>query len=529
VTVEENYKPTDDGVGGDSLAHAPVPRGGFAEQKTLAYAVGQYAERHRRIMHVFYLNKKRDIGWQLSVTDVQRRLREEFEYELDLATLESALETLESNGNLNSQPNTRDAATPTEWRRRRNLYDITSRGERVEELLADLDALRDEASALESWRLLTIRDSLRRLSAALQAGSPDAQRASEDLEQVIGSVAALRKGATDFMNRLHRFTSTDKVSSEEFLAHQDAVVEHLQDFHRALRAQTDAIMSEIEKIDRLGAGRLVDLALSARQLPVALPGQDAEALRRQVRDDELHHWHGLRSWFGADGAGDAPWTLLTRKLLDSVHAIIDVADRVIARGADRRDRTAAWTRLARIIAASPEAEARAAFAVAVGIAPARHFSGAEVDPDQVPAPGATAWRDAPAAPLAAHLRRPGARAPGGGTPARLRANPQLADRVRARQAAEREQLRRLLARLEAGADLHMSDLHTLHPVELEHLLGWIARAFTQRRGPDGSRTATSADGRTRLRLTPPTDGTRTRIDALHGLLEAPDYRIEVLR
>lgn len=74
----------------------------------------------------------------------------------------------------------------------------------------------------------------------------------------------------------------------------------------------------------------------------------------------------------------------------------------------------------------------------------------------------------------------------------------------------------------------MSELHTLHPVELEHLLGWIARAFTQRRGADGSRTATSADGRTTLRLTPPADGQRTRVQAVHGQLDAPDYQIEVL-
>jgi hypothetical protein len=100
--------------------------------------------------------------------------------------------------------------------------------------------------------------------------------------------------------------------------------------------------------------------------------------------------------------------------------------------------------------------------------------------------------------------------------------------VKAQQAAEREQLAQLLARLRVGSDLRISELHTLHPVELEHLLTWIARAFSQRRAADGSRTATSADGRTTLRLTPPADSARTRIQALHGQLDAPDYRIEVV-
>jgi uncharacterized protein (TIGR02677 family) len=502
---------------------------GLGEQRVVAYAIGEHVDRNRRIMRVFYLNKKRDIGWQLTPTDVQRRLRDEFGYAIELDALERSLETLARNGNLDAQPNTRDAATPREWRRKRFLYDITSRGERVEELLSELDALREETSALETWRLLTIRDRLRRLAAALRSDQPDAQSVSEDLEQVISSVKALSKGATDFMNRLQRFTATDKLTSDEFLAHQEAVVEHLQDFHRALRAHTDSILKEVREIDELGAARLTDVALSARQLPVALPGQTVEQLHRQVREDELRHWQGVRTWFGADGTADAPWSLLTRKLLESVHAIVDIADRFIGGAADRRDRARAWTQLAQVIARADERTGQAAFACAVGLLPPRHFSGAEVDPTQIVTPGATSWRTAPVAPVAAHLRRPGSRAPGAGTPARLRANPGLAARVKAEQAAEREKLARLLDRLQAGATLRMSELHVLHPVELEHLLGWIARAFSQRRGADGSRTATSTDGRTTLKLLPPADGARTRVRAVHGQLDCPDYYIEVLR
>lgn len=505
-----------------------VPQTGLGEQRALGYAVGENAERNRRIMRIFYLNKRRDIGWQLAPADVQRRLREEFGYELDLDALERSLKTLADNGNLDAQPNTRDAATPLEWRRRRFLYDITPRGERVEQLLIDLDALREEASALESWRLLTIRDGLRRLADALGAERPDARSVSEDLEQVIGSARALSEGAADFMNRLQRFIATDKLTSEEFLAHQEAVVEHLQNFHRALRAHTDAILDAIHAVEELGVERLVGIALSARQLPVALPGQSAEQLTRQVVDEELHHWQGLRIWFAGDGGTDAPWTLLTRRLLESVHAIVDIADRFIGRAADRRDRAKAWTQLALILGRSDEATARAAFAASVGMLPPRHFSGAEIDPAQIAAPGIVSWRDAPVAPVPAHLRRPGARAPGAGAPARLHTNPHLAARVKAEKEAERRQLARLLERLRAGSELRMSELHTLHRVELEHLLSWIARAFTQRRSADGSRTATSADGRTTLRLAPPHDGARTRVQAIHGQLDCPDYRIEVL-
>ena len=47
-------------------------------------------------------------------------------------------------------------------------------------------------------------------------------------------------------------------------------------------------------------------------------------------------------------------------------------------------------------------------------------------------------------------------------------------------------------------------------------------AFAQQREPDGTRRATSADGRVRLRLFPPADGSRATIDDLSAqLLKAP--------
>ena len=53
--------------------------------------------------------------------------------------------------------------------------------------------------------------------------------------------------------------------------------------------------------------------------------------------------------------------------------------------------------------------------------------------------------------------------------------------------------------------------------------------FAAERRPDGSRQATSPDGKMTLRLVLPADGVRTRVRADHGLLDCPDYRIEVAR
>jgi uncharacterized protein (TIGR02677 family) len=501
---------------------------GLPERREVSYAIGEHAERYRRVMRVFFLNKTRDIGWQLSPGDVQQRLAVEFGTHLDDEVLDRTLERLVGEGVLAARADTRVVTSAQEWRRKRSVYDISPAGERVERLLAELDTLGEEIGALESGRLLTIRDALARIAAELRADEPDAQRLGEDLETVADAIAALRQGATDFMTQLQAFTASDRVTSEEFVAQQDVIVGYLQGFHRDLRRHAEPVFASIAEVEGLGVARLIDLVLTGRPLPPAIGDLTQEQLVEQARRALEARWHGVRAWFGESGSTDAPWALLTAKLLDAIRAIIDIAERLIDRAAGRRDRAAAWDSLARIIAAADEPSAPACLAVATGLRPPRHLAGPERDADQLTSPGSTAWRDAPPIAVAAHLRTPGTRVPGSGTPARLALNASLAERVRATQAAEQEHLGRLLARLGAGATLRMSDLHRLHPVELAHLLGLLSRAFGQPRERDGTRRATTADGRLRLRLVPPAAGERTTIAAEHGRLECPNYAIEIL-
>jgi uncharacterized protein (TIGR02677 family) len=502
--------------------------GGLPERREVGYAVGEHAERYRRIMRVFQLNKTRDIGWQLSPADVQRRLVGEFGFELADDALERCLERLAGDGALVARADTRAVGSAAEWRRKRLVYDITPAGERVERLLAELDTLGEELGELESGRLLAIRDALARIAGHLRSDAPEARPLADDLEAVADSVAALRQGATDFMTQLQAFTTSDRVTSGEFVAQQEVIVAYLQGFHRDLRRHAEPILTSIAEIEDLGVDRLVDLALSARTLPPAIGELTQEQVREQARRAEAARWHAVRAWFGEDGSSDAPWALLTGKLLDAIRALIDTAERLIDRAAGRRDRAAAWDALARIVACADERTATACLAVATGVRAPRHLAAPEADAEQLASPGSTSWRDADPVAVAAHLRTPGRRAAGAGTPARLASNAGLGERVRARQAAEHEHLRRLLDRLRAGERLRMSELHRLHPVELDHLLAILSRAFAHRRERDGTRRAVSADGRTRLALVPPTDGARTTIDAQHGRLDCPDYAIEVL-
>ena len=500
---------------------------GLPERREVSYAVGEHAERYRRIMRVFFLNKTRDIGWQLAPHDVQRRLATEFGASVEEDVLDRALERLVGEGVLAARADTRAVTSAEEWRRKRSVYNITPAGERVERLLAELDTLGEEIGALESGRLLTIRDALARIAAGLSEAEPDAQRLSEDLETVADAIASLRQGATDFMTQLQAFTASDRVTSEEFVAQQDVIVAYLQGFHRDLRRHAEPIFASIAAIEALEVEGLVELVLSSRPLPPAIGDLTPEQLTEQARRMLHARWDGVRAWFGEPGCTDAPWALLTAKLLDAIRAIIDIAERLIDRAAGRRDRAAAWDRLAQIIAATQPDTAAACLAVATGIRPPRHLAVPDQDADQLASPGArrgatrrrsrsprTCARPGPACRAAA--RRPGWR--------RTPASPIACARCRP---PSRSTSAACCPRLTAGATLRMSDLHRLHPVELEHLLGLLSRAFAQPRSRDGTRRATTADGRLRLRLVPPPDGQRTTVAAEHGQLDCPDYAIEV--
>ena len=386
----------------ESDAICMSPRGGLPERREVSYAVGEHAERYRRIMRVFLLNKTRDIGWQLSPADVQSRLQSEFGVRLDDDVLDRCLERLAEDGALAARADTRAVGSAAEWRCKRSVYDITPAGERVERLLAELDALGEEIGALESGRLLAIRDALARIATGLREhAAPGAERSAiarrlgDDLEAVAESVSALRQGATDFMTQLQKFTASDRVSSAEFVAQQDVIVAYLQGFHRDLRRHAGPIFDSIAEIEELGSARLVDVVMDVRKLPPAIGDLTPEQLAAQARSALLARWHGVRAWFGEPGSTDAPWALLTGKLLDAIRAIIDIAERLIDRAAGRRDRVAAWDALAQLVARADAAGAPACLAVATGLRAPRHVAGQNPEADQLDHAGSTAWRDAP--------------------------------------------------------------------------------------------------------------------------------------
>lgn len=506
---------------------APPRTPPLATHNVLRYATAEGAERYRRIMRVLYV-EHRNFGLRLAPAEVERKLLEHYDLELDAATLSHCLEQLHLWGAVSKEYATSLARTARELRQNRFTYDITQAATRVEALLEELDQLADTVGALEGSRLPEIRDALHRIARLLDDTAPDPAELRAQFERLTGEIERLHAGASDFMSRLNGVIArSERIEHEEFNACKGLLIEHMQGFRRDLRRHTPDIAEALLTIDRLGAPRLAALIVSSLEIP-ALPGVDPEEVAARRHAELLDQWDGVRGWF-IDGNGRrSPWAALNDKVIDAIRAVLDIAERIIDRRMNRADRARACEHLARLVHDAPtEDEAAAIVSAALGFTVPRHVGVPEEDPDAVAAPAQTSWLTAPPAPVTAHLRRPGSRTPGAGRGAPIADTSASRRRMLERQRRERAELGAMLERFRGLGSIRLSQLVTLSEIEFHHLLHWIGRAFETPRDAAGARRAESQDGRASIVLRPAEHPERIVLHVPQGRFTTADYRIEV--
>lgn len=518
------------GAGGEPSPSAPPAPDRLGSHPVLRYATGDEAEAYRRIMRVLYLEHQ-SFGLRLRPAQVADRLRERYALAVDLDWLEHRLAALDGWGAVARDHDAGLASTAAEWRRNRYTYDVTPAGRLTEELLARLDALGDEIGRLDTARLPSIRDVLATLATELDAPEPDGTRLRQHFERLLSEVEALHAGALAFMRSLGDLMRTvEQVGEEEFERGKGALLEHLQGFRQSRRRHSAEVLALLDRIEAGGAERLVTRIVAAEGF-VALPGgAGVDEQRDRRRAELLDRWRGLRAWFLGDEAGDSPWRTLNDQVVDAIRAVLAITERLIERRSSRVDRATVLLRLAGRVAAAPPGEPIAWLRAALGLRSPRHVGVPEVDPEQILDRGRTPWREAPPAPVVAHLRTPGSGRPGRGRGAPIADLTAGRRQLEARRVRERAELDDLLQRMTARGPLTLSALERVDAHEFRHLLAWIGRAYEAPPTPDGTRRASSSDGRVTIALRQPRDPhrERTRLQAPHGTLELPDFHVEVL-
>src|SRR5215213_3623758 len=89
---------------------------------------------------------------------------------------------------------------------------------------------------------------------------------------------------------------THDVRPTVFLAHKDALLAHLRDFHDELQRYTPRLRAAVYEVEATGLDRMVEAAAEADERLFATPAERLADWRRR--------WAGLRSWLAP--AGDVP-------------------------------------------------------------------------------------------------------------------------------------------------------------------------------------------------------------------------------
>ncbi|GIF75993.1 TIGR02677 family protein [Asanoa siamensis] len=402
------------------------------------------------------------------------------------------------------------AATLAEYRNRHSVYQFTEAGYRAHRAVESVLTAGVDDSTLSRLVFADLLADLKALAAANAAG--DAEEVYRKLNRLDRALADVAERAARFYHMLSDLSRTHDVRPEVFLAHKDALLAHLRDFHDELQRYTPRLRAATHEVEATGLERLVEAAAEADDRLFTTPVGRLDDWRRR--------WAGLRSWLAPPGA-DAPSEAdrLSGATIEAIGDVLALLRRVTdaRRGGVSREsqlrHLAAWF----TDAGSAEA-AHALFDAVFGLGGPRHVAVAHDDPESIAT--RLSWWDAPAVELSRTLVQFG-RAPGqgNGRPARVDRSDAARRHLRERQLVEE---RRQVEAATALAD-NDADLDEAQAGVLRRLLD-IALA-SRSAGRADAPLAAAAFG-VRLTLTP-TPGRFTTVSTKFGRLHLAGYALTI--
>ncbi|HZM77347.1 MAG TPA: TIGR02677 family protein [Candidatus Limnocylindrales bacterium] len=405
------------------------------------------------------------------------------------------------------------AATLAEYRNRHSVYQFTEAGYRAHRAVESVLSASVGDSNLSRLVFADLLADLAALTEANRGG--DAEEVYRKLNRLDRALADIAERAARFYHMLGDLSRANDARPEVFLAHKDALLTHLRDFHDELQRYAPRLREAVELVEATGLDRLIEAAAEADERIFRSPAERVDDWRRR--------WAGLRSWLapvGIDQISEAD--RLADATIGAIGDVLALLRRVTEarRGGVSREsqlrHLAAW--LART---GSEAAAHALFDAVFGLGSPRHAGVTYPDPETLST--RQSWWDAPAVELSRTLVETG-REPGGRNNLPARIDRADSGRVRLREAQLAEE-RRLTRAALALADTGL-DEQTLDEPTTALLMRLLERALANRPPGHIRVPVVAAAFGVRLQLTPKPD-TFTTIRTAHGRLRIDGYALTV--
>jgi len=405
------------------------------------------------------------------------------------------------------------AASLAEYRNRHSVYQFTEAGFLAHKAVESVLTASVQDSGLSR---LVFAELLADLAALAQANTVgDGEEVYRKLNRVNNALSDITERAARFYHMLGDLSRTRDARPEVFLAHKDALLTHLRDFHDELQKYTPRLRGAVQAVEATGVDRLIGLAAEADERVFRTPTERLEDWQRR--------WAGLRAWLAPAQPGHSSEA---DRLADAtIGAIGDVLALLRRLTEARRGGVSRESQLRHLAAwfagvASPQA-AHALFDAAFGLGAPRHVGVTYPDPEAIPT--RRSWWDAPAVELSRtlveHGREPGSR---NGTAARVDRNPGGRERLRQAQLAQDRRMKRAAAVLaETGLDEQVLD--EAQTALLMRLLDLVLAARPT--GPVRVPVVAAGFG-VRLQLTPK-PGTFTTVMTSQGRLRVDGFALTV--
>jgi len=351
--------------------------------------------------------------------------------------LAAALDALVGWGNLERSQDAARAATIQEYRNRHSVYQLTDAGFRAYQAVEQVLAARLDDAALSR---LVFPDILADLTALATAST------SGDAEEVYRKLSRLDRALSDMAERAARFylllgelSRTTDHRAEVFLAHKDALLAHMREFHAELLRYSPRLRAATLAVAATGVERMLELAAEADDRLFRTPSERMADWRPR--------WAGLVAWFGAD-QGRTESDRLQQATVGAISDVLAMLRRVTEARRGGVSRESQLRHLAAWFTNTPsELAAHALFSAVFSLRSPRHVGLAHDDPEAIPS--RRSWWEAPPVEVSRTLVETG-KPPGSAPPAAVERNDAARRRLRERQLAGAAQQREAAAQLAAG-------------------------------------------------------------------------------